>query len=101
MRAIYAEKRVELLKGLAPLAAQGWMWSHNAAGMHLLIRHHRGDYVRNVAKNDALDLAVLSKYRTAKRRDDGLFLRYAALDKESMQTGVASLLEAAGKVALR
>jgi GntR family transcriptional regulator / MocR family aminotransferase len=100
MRAIYAEKRVELLKGLAPLATQGWTWSRNAAGMHLLICHQHGDYVRNVAKNDLLALALLSTYRVARRHDDGLFLRYAALDKETMQTGVASLLETAGKVAL-
>ena len=97
MRAVYAAKRAALLEGLAPLAARGWTWSPNAAGMHLLLRHPQGTYVRAVAAVSSLDLALLSSYRIARSRDDGLFLRFGALDTASLKAGTAALLEAVNK----
>src|SRR5207302_1138557 len=49
MRAVYGAKRAQLVKGLAPLAARGWTWSSNPAGLHLLVRHKSGEHVRAVA----------------------------------------------------
>jgi hypothetical protein len=73
---------------LPPAAVRGWTWSENPAGMHLLIRHTRGRLVRAIAKESSLDLALLSRYRTARVEDDGLFLRFGALSPTSLQTGV-------------
>ena len=98
MRAIYRAKRTALIEGLAPLAARGWTWSGNPAGMHLLIRHKNGDYVRAVAAVSSLDLALLSTYRVARASDDGLFLRFGALDDASLQTGITSLLSTAENI---
>lgn len=97
MRAVYAAKRATLLEGLAPLAARGWTWSPNAAGMHLLLRHPQGKYVRAVAAASSLDLALLSSYRSARSCDDGIFLRFGALDTASLQAGIAALLAAVKK----
>ena|SRR5947208_4787489 len=66
MRVVYGAKRAMLVEGLAPLAALGWAWPRNAAGMHLLVRHGRGDYVRAVAAASSLELALLSSYRVAR-----------------------------------
>jgi GntR family transcriptional regulator/MocR family aminotransferase len=98
MRAIYGEKRNKLIEGLTPLVADGWKWSNNPAGMHLLVRHESGDLVRKVAKRSELDLALLSCYRVARAKDDGLFLRYGALDKTSLEAGIASLVATARNV---
>jgi len=99
MRALYAAKRAKLIEGLAPLAARGWEWPNNPAGMHLLVRHARGDYVRAVAAvAKSLDLALLSSYRTARTRDDGLFLRFGALDSANLQAGIATLVSAEKKL---
>ena len=97
MRAVYGAKRKMLIEGLAPMAVRGWMWSGNPAGMHLLVRHPRGDYVRAVAKASSLDLALLSMYRAATAQDDGLFLRFGALDPGSLQAGVEELVRMAKK----
>jgi GntR family transcriptional regulator/MocR family aminotransferase len=97
MRALYGAKRAELIEGLAPMAKRGWSWSANPAGMHLLLRHEAGDYARAVAAASTLDLALLSSYRATQARDDGLFLRYGALDSASLRSGVASLVAAARK----
>jgi GntR family transcriptional regulator/MocR family aminotransferase len=98
MRAVYGAKRAMLIEGLAPLAAHGWTWQSNPAGMHLLAAHAKGDYVRAVAAASSLDLALLRSYRMTRARDDGLLLRFGALDAASLQGGIAALLEAADKV---
>jgi GntR family transcriptional regulator / MocR family aminotransferase len=95
MRALYGAKRAMLSEGLAPLAACGWTWSSNPAGMHLLAAHERGAYVRAVAESSSLDLALLSSYRTARGRDDGLFLRFGALEPASLRSATAQLVEVA------
>jgi hypothetical protein len=69
--------------------------------MHLLAAHDRGDYVRAVAASSSLDLALLSSYRTARGRDDGLLLRFGALDPVSLRNGIDSLVDAAHKVKQR
>jgi GntR family transcriptional regulator/MocR family aminotransferase len=97
MRAVYAAKRAALVEGLAPLAALGWTWSKNPAGMHLLLRHKNGDYVRAVAGASSLDLALLSSYRATRAREDGLFLRFGALDTASLRAGITGLVTAATK----
>jgi GntR family transcriptional regulator/MocR family aminotransferase len=94
MRAVYGAKRTALLEGLAPLAADGWTWSNNPAGVHLLVRHKNGAYVRAVAARSSLDLALLNSYRATRGRDDGLFLRFGGLDDSSLQMGLATLVEA-------
>lgn len=99
MRAVYGAKRKALVEGFAPLAALGWIWSDNPAGMHLLVRHKKGDYVRAVAKAGDLDLALLSRYRTARMQDDGLFLRFGALDSASLHAGVKALVAAGAQLA--
>ena len=81
-----------LLEGLSPLAAEGWTWSENSVGVHVLLRHKDGQHVRAVAARTDLDLALLSRYRAAKEPDDGLFLRFGALDPKGMQAGVEELL---------
>ena len=98
MRALYGAKRAALIEGLAPLAAAGWTWSSNPAGMHLLMSHERGDYVRAVAASSSLELALLRSYRVARARGDGLFLRFGALDAASLHGGIAALVAAASKV---
>jgi GntR family transcriptional regulator/MocR family aminotransferase len=95
MRGVYAAKWKMLVDGLAPLAGQGWTWPSNPAGMHLLVRHPRGEYARAVAKASELDLALLSRYQTSRARGDGLFLRFGALDARSLQSGVEKLVEVA------
>ncbi|HXH41636.1 MAG TPA: PLP-dependent aminotransferase family protein [Thermoanaerobaculia bacterium] len=91
MRAVYGAKRAALVEGLAPLAKRGWTWSSNPAGMHLLVRHDAGDHVRAIAAASSLDLALLSAYRAAPARDDGLFLRFGGLDMASLRAGAAAL----------
>jgi GntR family transcriptional regulator / MocR family aminotransferase len=99
MRAVYGAKRKTLMEGLAPLASFGWTWSSNPAGMHLLMRHRKGNYVREVAKASTLDLALLSRYRAARAQEDGFFLRFGALDSKSLRAGVDELVAVATKVA--
>jgi len=98
MRSVYALKRKMLVDGLAPLAERGWTWSSNPAGMHLLVRHRRGEYVRKVAKASTLDLALLRRYRASRGQDDGLFLRFGALSPDRLQAGVEELVKAAKKI---
>lgn len=101
MRAVYGAKRSELVAGLAPLQPLGWTWSSNPVGLHVMIRHARGDYVRSVAAASRLDLALLSRYRAARRSDDGLFLRFGALDAASLRDGALSLVALAKRLAPR
>jgi GntR family transcriptional regulator/MocR family aminotransferase len=98
MRAVYGAQLAALLDGLAPLRDRGWTWSSNPAGMHLLLRHQRGQYVRAVAEASSLDLALLSSQRIAKTGDDGLFLRFGALDAASLSRGITTLVADAKKI---
>lgn len=91
MRSVYGAKRKMLVEGLAPMANLGWTWSNNPAGMHLLIRHKRGEYVRSVVRTGRLDLALLSRYRLIPVREDGLFLRFGGLDFPALQAGIQEL----------
>ncbi len=95
MRAAYNAKRQTLIDGLRPLAERGWTWANNPAGMHLLVRHARGGYVRSVAAASGLDLALLSSYRAARGSADGLLLRFGALPTADIRAGCARLLRAA------
>lgn len=95
MRAIYGARHAILIEGIAPLASQGWAWPTNRAGIHLLLRHKRASYVRAVAKTSSLELALLSSYSALPRRDDGLFLRFGALNIAALQEGIAALVKAA------
>ena len=92
MRAVYGAKRAVLLDALAPLAAAGWTWSNNPAGMHLLLQHARGKQVRAIARTSSLDLALLSSYRLARACDDGLFLRFGALDSATLRSAGTALV---------
>jgi GntR family transcriptional regulator / MocR family aminotransferase len=94
MRAVYRAKRSALIDALAPMKAAGWTWPSNPAGMHLLLAHSDGRYVRAVARASALDLALLSSYRHARRPDDGLFLRFGALDHGALIAGATALVRA-------
>jgi GntR family transcriptional regulator/MocR family aminotransferase len=95
MRAIYKEKRSSLIDGLASLSEWGWTWSNNPAGMHLLVEHRSGRYVRTIVTRSTLDLALLSRYRTAPAQDDGLFLRFGALAPHELKSGVEELSDVA------
>ncbi|HET7840850.1 MAG TPA: PLP-dependent aminotransferase family protein, partial [Terriglobia bacterium] len=97
MRAVYGAKRALLIESLAPLAQRGWSWSNNPAGMHLLVRHSNGERVRAVARASSLDLALLSSYRIQRAREDGLFLRFGALDTVGLEAGAATLVADATK----
>jgi GntR family transcriptional regulator/MocR family aminotransferase len=97
MRAAYGAKRAALVEGLAPLAARGWTWSDNPAGLHLLVRHRAGKEVRAIARTRALDLALLSSYRARPASEDGLFLRFGGLDMESLRAGAAKLAAAVSR----
>ncbi len=94
MRAAYGAKRAELVEGLSPLAARGWSWPANPAGLHLLIRHDAASRVRAIASDGSLDLALLSTYRVRPARDEGLFLRFGGLSPEGLHAGIRSLLAA-------
>jgi GntR family transcriptional regulator/MocR family aminotransferase len=96
MRGIYAAKRATLVDAIAPLRAKGWTWSTNPAGMHLLLRHANGKYVRATAAASGLDIALLSRYRTTRATSDGLLLRFAALTREQLREGTDALVVAAG-----
>ena len=95
MRVVYGAKRAMLVEGLAPLAALGWTWPRNAAGMHLLVRHSRANYVRAVAAASSLELALLSSYRIVRTSGDGLFLRFGSLDAASLRSGTEELVATA------
>ncbi len=99
MRAAYGAKRAALIEGLEPLAARGWTWPNNPAGIHLLVCHRHGEYVRDTAAASVLDLALLSAYRFARRRDDGLFLRFGALDPGRVGEGASALVATASRFA--
>jgi GntR family transcriptional regulator / MocR family aminotransferase len=98
MRAVYGAKRSILTAGLGPLADLGWTWLGNPAGMHLLVAHENGGYVRAVASLSSLDLALLSSYRSARARSDGLFLRFGALTVQNLQSASAALVKSARKI---
>lgn len=97
MRSVYGAKRVLLTEGLAPLLAKGWTAPRDAAGMQVMLRHRRGDYVRTVAAQGGLEIALLSSYRATRQRDDGLFLRFGALSADSIKAGIHALLTAEAK----
>ena len=94
MRAVYAAKRAALIEGIAPLAARGWTWTSNAAGLHLLVRHASAAHVRAVARASGLELALLSSYRARRGSDDGLLLRYGGLELEQVRAGARALVAA-------
>lgn len=98
MRTVYASKRTALIEVLEPLAALGWEWPDNPAGMHLLATHRDGAYVRAVAAVSRLDLATLGTYRIARARGDGLLLRFGALDGTAIRQGGRTLVETAQNV---
>ena len=98
MRTVYGAKRKALVEGLGTLAECGWTWSDNPAGMSLLVRHKDGSHVRKVANVSTLELALLSRYRATRRPDDGLFLRFGALDQQSLDAGVRELAAVTAKV---
>ena len=98
MRALYRSKRANLIKGLKTLVAHGWRWSDHPAGTHLLVTHENGEYARAVAAASSLDLTLLHTYRSAEASDDGLLLRFAALDPASLIHGAAALVSAASEV---
>jgi GntR family transcriptional regulator/MocR family aminotransferase len=100
MRSEYGARRALLLDVLAPLAARGWTWSANPAGMHLLVRHPSGARVRAIRAACDLDLALLRDYRVAAGRDDGLFLRFGALDAPAIRSGARRLVAAASRAGL-
>jgi len=95
---VYGAKLAMLMEGLAPLAALGWTLPRNPGGMHLLVSHGTGDYVRTVAAASSLELALLSSYRVARTSGDGLFLRFGALDAASLRAGTAELVATATQV---
>jgi GntR family transcriptional regulator / MocR family aminotransferase len=97
MRFLYGAKRNSLVEGLASMAVQGWTWSENPTGLHLLIRHNRGHYVRAIVDRSDLDLALLSRYRKARTKEDGLFLRFGALSSLDIQEGIEELIDTATK----
>ena len=99
MRGTYREKRAALVDALAPLRVLGWTWPASPAGMHLMLAHADGRYVRAVAHASELDLALLSSYRSARRPDDGLFLRFGALDAAAVAEGAAAIVETAQRQA--
>jgi GntR family transcriptional regulator/MocR family aminotransferase len=95
MRGLYGAKRAALVEGLGPLASRGWSWPRNLAGLHLLVRHRDGGRVRAVAAlAPSLDLALLRSYRVARGKDDGLFLRFGALDPATLREATAELVAA-------
>lgn len=65
--------------------------------MHLLIRHTNGRYVRDIVHRSRLDLALLSKYRTAPAQGDGLFLRFEELTQRHVRSGLEELADVAGR----
>ena len=101
MRAVYSAKRETLVGALAPLASLGWTWSSNPAGMHLLLRHKNGNYVRELARASTLDLALLRAYSARRAQGDGFFLRFGALAPKSLQAGADELVAIATKMAKR
>ncbi|HEX4568401.1 MAG TPA: PLP-dependent aminotransferase family protein [Vicinamibacterales bacterium] len=96
MRAIYRAKRAALVGGLESLSRLRWTWPPAAAGMHLLLRHPDGRYVRRVARASGLDLALLSTYRSGAGSEEGLFLRFGALETAAIVEGASALSRAAG-----
>jgi len=99
MRVVYGNKRSALVEALSPMATVGWSWSSVPAGMHLLITHPDGAHARAVARASRLDLALLSSYRQLRRRDDGLFLRFGALDPPALIAGAKALVQTSRRVA--
>jgi len=95
MRAVYRAKRTALMESLSPITSCGWMWPSNPAGMHLLLSHPDGRYVRRVEKLSGLELTLLSTYRQGRQDGDGLFLRFGGLDLEAIRTGASTLVSAA------
>lgn len=98
MRGVYAGKYAELTAGLAPLRARGWHWPANPVGLQIMLRHPDGTRVRRVARASGLELGLLSRYRSRRARDDGLFLRFGGLGTAEIRSGAAALLAAAGTV---
>jgi GntR family transcriptional regulator/MocR family aminotransferase len=95
MRTVYGAKRAVLVERLGPLAAHGFSWSDNPAGMHLLLRHDDAAPVRALAASSRLDLALLSAYRMRPALDEGLLLRFGGLDPAAIDQGARALVAAA------
>jgi GntR family transcriptional regulator/MocR family aminotransferase len=95
MRAIYRAKRAALVDGLDSLPRLRWTWPPAAAGMHLLLRHPDARYVRRVVRASGHDLALLSTYRSGAGSDEGVFLRFGALDTRAIVEGASALSRAA------
>src|SRR5262249_34815611 len=94
-RALYGAKRAALVDGLAPLAARGWRWPGNPAGLHLAVGHRRAATVRAVAETSGLELALVGSYRAEPADGDGLFLRFGGLPVDEVRAGAAALVRAA------
>jgi GntR family transcriptional regulator / MocR family aminotransferase len=95
MRGIYAEKCSQLLDAVAEMADVGWELPEKSTGLQTMLRHPDGTQVRKVAQSSGLALALLSSFRRARSRSDGLFLRFGALSLRQIQSGAAALLKAA------
>jgi GntR family transcriptional regulator/MocR family aminotransferase len=95
MRTAYGAKRAMLVQGLSSLADQGWTWPDTPAGLQLLARHSRRDYVRRIAAARSVELALLSSYRSLRATDEGLFLRFGALDHTALCMGIETLISLA------
>jgi GntR family transcriptional regulator/MocR family aminotransferase len=94
MRGIYAAKHSAVIEGLNPLTKLGWRTAATQAGMHLLIVHKNGRYVRKVAAESGLDLTTLGSYRAVRSRDDGLLLRFGGLSISDIERGCKQLVGA-------
>ncbi|HXR97951.1 MAG TPA: PLP-dependent aminotransferase family protein [Terriglobales bacterium] len=97
MRAVYGAKHAQLTAGLAPLAARGWSWPTEPAGLHLLLRHGDARRVARIAATSGLELARLSAYRLRPGRGDGLMLRFGGLEEAALAGGIKTLVEEAGR----
>jgi GntR family transcriptional regulator/MocR family aminotransferase len=95
MRTIYGSKCAVLTDGLRPLEKLGWRCQGDGAGMHLVITHRDGRYVRRVAQTSGLDVASLDSYRAAHTKEDGLVLRFGGLRITDIERGCRQLVSAA------
>jgi len=95
MRGIYAAKYAQLSEALMPLTSQGWEWPANPVGLQIMLQHRDGALVRRVARRSGLDLRLLSDFRSAEGKGDGLLLRFGGLDRGQIQEGTTALLRAA------
>ena len=95
MRGVYAAKCAFLAEALAPLAGHGWTWEADTVGVQLMLRHPDAQVVRRTAEASGLALHLLSSYRHAPAKDDGLLLRFGGLSIPAIRSGVERLVAAA------